>query len=129
MTYQSSSSISDMPGGHGQSEGIRDYRNEASQMGRDVLERGRMGAREGRRMARDAQSSVSETVRHYPLATLMTTATVAFILGAMWQGGSRRRWSDGGWMNRSTIDSWLDSIQDYAQPKMRALSRESSRWR
>jgi hypothetical protein len=34
-----------------------------------------------------------------------------------------------GWVNRSTVDSWLDSIHNYTEPGLRALGREHSRWR
>lgn len=129
MTYQNPSSTSDLPGSQSQSEGVRDYREQASELGHSALERARQAGPEARRVARRAQSSMQDMVRDYPVTTLLTTATVAFVLGALWQGGSRRRMLDG-WMNRSTIDSWLDNLQHYAEPGLRAIGRgEPRRWR
>ncbi len=131
MTYQNPTSTSDRPGstkGSGVSETIRDYRDQASELGQAALDRARDAAPEARRMARRASSSMQETIRDYPVTSLVTTATVAFVLGALWQGGSRRRMFDG-WSNRSRLDSWMDSLQNYAEPGLKALSREHSRWR
>jgi ElaB/YqjD/DUF883 family membrane-anchored ribosome-binding protein len=131
MTYQNPTSTSNQSSstqGTGVRESIRDYREQASELGQAALERARDAAPQARRMARRASSSMQETVRDYPVTSLVTTATVAFVLGALWQGGSRRRMFDG-WSNRSRLESWMDSLQNYAEPGLRALSREHSRWR
>ena len=107
----------------------REAGHDASELGRTAMERTRVAGPQARRAARRASSTMRETVRDYPLTAVITTATVAFVLGAAWQAGSRRS-SSNGWFNRSSIDSWLDGLQHYAEPGMRALGRDHySRWR
>jgi len=128
MTHQSTSTTSDMTGSQHGSEGIRDYREQASRMGQRALDRTQEYTSEGRRMVRRSTSSMRDMITDYPMASLLTTATVAFALGAMWSGSSRSRMRNG-WMGRSTLDSWLDSLQHYAEPGMKAIGREANRWR
>ena len=128
MTYQSPTSR-DVPGTETRTETGQDYREQASELGRTAMERAKEAGPQARRAARRASSTMRETVRDYPLTAIITTATVAFVLGAAWQGGARRR-NGNGWFNRSSIDSWLDSLQHYAEPGMKALGRDHySRWR
>jgi len=128
MAHQSTSTTSDMTGSQHGSEGIRDYREQASRMGQRALDRTQEYTSEGRRMVRRSTSSMRDMITDYPMASLLTTATVAFALGAMWSGSSRSRMRNG-WMGRSTLDSWLDSLQHYAEPGMKAIGREANRWR
>jgi len=128
MTYQTSTSR-DIPGTETRSETGQDYREQAAELGRTAMERAREAGPQARRAARRASSGLRETVRDYPLTTVITTATVAFVLGAAWQSGSRRHLLSG-WGNRSYLDSWLDSIQQYAEPGLRAIGRDHhGRWR